>query len=286
MPLIFGSSWHDAQDIVWGHAKKFTQGDLTQLASMAFDKTWQEEGLNPNPSLEEAQFWGARTPQVAKEMLHNYIATRWKMLQECEVFAIETPFAVPLPGLDGHWYIGRLDKGVEYNGQRLIVEHKTTTAYSIEKNFLTDFTEMWYMSAQVKGYQFGGTLFYGHIDAVWVDAALVHKKVHDGFKFIPVSHNFTLMQEWVLGTVGWVKQISAEEDAFKSCGKLTPGMFKKNEESCYGKYGPCSFLDICRSVSDPTELDGPPPGYVKEVWEPFSILGLDKLVQESQNGQR
>lgn len=279
MALSFGSSWHDAQDIVWGHAKKFGQEDLRELAFLAFTQTWEAEGLEVYPSLEKLDFYGARTPQIAREMLDGYIKVRWPILQEAEVFAVETPFAVPLPGLDDHWYIGRLDKGINFKRQRLVVEHKTTTAYSIALKFLPDFTEQWAVSAQVKGYQFGATLYYGELDGVWVDAALVHKKVHDGFKFIPVNHGTAIMTEWVQSTVGWAHQITEETKEFERCGELKPGMFKKNEESCYGKYGPCQFIDICRSIADPSKLDEPPAGFSVDRWEPFSVLGLDKIVQ-------
>lgn len=283
LPLTFGSGWHDAQDIIYGYCKKFGQRDLLELASMAFDKTWQEAGLPLKLSVEQSNDYAPRTPMIAKEMLANYISQRWTMLQNIEVVAIEQPFAVPLPNLQDVWYVGRLDKVVDYNTprivQRLVIEHKTTTAYAIQGNFRSEFIDSWGSSSQVKGYEFGGSLFYGHVEGVWVDAALVHRKVHDAFKFIPQSHNITLLQEWILGTESWVQQIIAEEDAYAQEGKLTPGMFKKNEESCFGKYGPCQFLDICRSVADPSKID-PPLNFVVEKWEPFDVLGLDKLIKK------
>jgi hypothetical protein len=280
--LIFGLSWHDGQDIVWGQAKNYSQGDLAELAHLSFVATWQEQGLPADIPLEQQSYYAPRTPEIAREMYYNYISKRWRMLQECEVFAIEQPFAVPIPESD-HWYIGRLDKGVRYNAQKLVLEHKSTTAYSIEKSFRPDYVDSWYMSAQVKGYQFGATLFFGDLDGVWVDAALVHKKVHDAFKFIPVAHSYTLLKEWLDGTISWIAQIAAEQDAFRAAGELAPGMFKKNEESCYGKYGACPFIDICRSIADPSKLTEPPPGFVHEVWEPFDILGLNKIVEENNH---
>jgi hypothetical protein len=86
-----------------------------------------------------------------------------------------------------------------------------------------------------------------------------------------------LLKEWILNTTRWIQEISAERAAYKVVGHLLPGMFKKNEESCFGKYGHCQFLDICRSCPDPTALPGVPPGYEVEFWEPFDVLGLDKL---------
>lgn len=280
--LIFGLSWHDGQDILWRHAKKFNNGDIADLAFEAFKITWEENGLPVDIPLEQQERFLPRTPSIAKEMYYEYACARRHMLDECEILGIEQPFAVPIPGLDGHWYIGRLDKAVRYNNQKLVLEHKTTTAYATQGNFRSDYVESWFMSSQVKGYEFGGNLFYNKVDGVWVDAALVHKKVHDAFKFIPVSHSFPLLNEWVQGTTAWIKQISAEEEAYKQSEKLEPGMFKKNEESCFGKYGSCPFLDICRSVANPELLDEPPGGFVYEPWEPFSILKLDQLVEKSK----
>lgn len=279
--LIFGLSWHDAQDVVWKAAKDFGIQDTATIAHEAFKKTWQENNLPVDIPLQNLGYYEPRTPGIAYEMLYNYTEQRWKMLQGCDVVAIEQPFAVPIPDMPGHWYIGRLDKVVDYNGQRLVLEHKTTTAYATVGNFRSDYLDSWFMSAQVKGYQFGGGLFYGNINAVWVDAALVHKKVHDAFKFVPVAHNFTLLAEWLDGTKAWIKQISDEEERFKEEQQLLPGMFKRNDESCFGKYGPCPYIDICRSIPDPSQLDEVPVGFVKEKWEPFDVLGFNKMLDNN-----
>lgn len=284
LALTFGSSWHDAQDVVWGHAKKFSKNDLWELAGMAFVKTWTDAGLPEHLSLEQQNDYAPRTPAVAKEMLYNYIDQRWDMLQQINVLAIEQPCAVPLPNVENTFYVGRLDKVFEWDtgriNQRIIGEHKSTTAYATQGNFRPEYVESWSVSSQVKGYQFMGNLFYGRIDGVWVDAALVHRKVHDAFKFIPESHSFVILQEWILNTEGWVKQIVKEEEAYKEKGELLPGMFKKNEESCYGKYGACAFIDICRTIADPSKVTIP-PNFVVEKWEPFDELGLAKLVKEN-----
>lgn len=278
--LIFGLSWHDAQDIVWAQARNYSVGDLTELAAMSFEQTWQENNLPIDIPIEHEARYLPRTPGIAREMLYNYITARHKMLTGCEVVAIEHPFAVPVPGLNDVWYIGRLDKVVNYNASRLVIEHKSTTAYAVQGNFRSDYVDSWFMSAQVKGYQFGGSLYYNNIDAVWVDAALVHRKVHDAFKFIPVSHNFTLLAEWLGGTTQWIRQIMEEQEKFEDVEELQPGMFKKNEESCFGKYGPCAFIDICRSIADPSKLDQAPAGFVHDPWEPFDILKMEKLLTE------
>lgn len=285
LALTFGSAWHDALDVVYGYYKKLSPRDLLHASSLVFDKTWSEAGLPVQLSIDQQADYAPRTPMIAKEMLGNYISSRWSMLNQMQVVAIEQPFAVPLPNLDDTWYVGRLDKVVDHETsrtiQRLVIEHKTTTAYATQGNFRPEFIDSWAASSQVKGYQFGGNLFYGNCNGVWVDAALVHRKVHDAFKFIPQSHNIVLLQEWIFTTEAWVKEIIREEDKFRSLGYLESGDFKKNEESCFGKYGPCAFLDICRTVADPSKLEEPPMGYEVSKWEPFDVLGLEKLVKES-----
>lgn len=271
LPLNFGLSWHSAMDVVWEHAKQVSERDLRDFAMAKFIETWEAQGLTLDLSMEDMEKMSPRTPGVANEMLHHYISKRWKMLQEAELLAGEQPFAVPLPQLDNVWYIGRLDKVVEFNGQKIVIEHKTTTEYKKDGGFRSTYVESWYSDSQVKGYQYGGGLFFPGLTQVWVDAALVHKQVHDAFRFVPVAHQFPLLQEWVGDTVDWVKRVEAD---------LTRGYFPKNENSCMGKYGACPFLNICRTTADPAKLSAVPEGYLLERWEPFKILELDKLVNK------
>lgn len=281
-PLVFGLAWHEGMSAMWKSAKLLPRPQVVELAQFAFKQEWGNWGLPETISLADDSYYQPRTPGNAHEMFDNYSIARWRMLQDAELLADEQPFAVPMPGLDDVWYVGRLDKSVNYNGQTLILEHKTTTAYAIVGNFRTDYVDSWYASSQVKGYQFGGGLYYPHLDAVWVDAALVHRKIHDAFKFIPISHNIELLKEWIQDTRAWINRILLETKLYEEQGDLSGGVFPKNEEHCYGKFGQCGMLDICRTCADPTKLTDVPVGYTHEPWEPFSILKLDELVQQTK----
>jgi hypothetical protein len=121
------------------------------------------------------------------------------------------------------------------------------------------------------------------MSGVWVDAALVHKKVHDKFRLIPISHSYPLLQEWIFDTREWILRIQKDTSLWKDgSGNLPRGAFPKNENSCQGKFGSCPFLDICRSTSDPTELEETPAGYVREEWKPFETLGLAEIINAPQ----
>ena len=279
--LIFGLAWHSAMEYVWEHAKEERDTDLAQNAFLRFLATWEESGMNPNPGLDELEVLGARTPMVGMEMLGNYLEQRTNTLRNCTLLANETPFAVPMPGLEDTYYVGRLDKAIAFNGGRLIIEHKTTSEYSIKHNFQPNYVESWDVSPQIKGYQFAGVLQFGDLDAVWIDAALVHKKIHNAFKFIPIAHHSVLLVGWLENTANWIMSIKADmKNLNQNNGKVEKGIFRKNEESCYGRYGPCPFLDICRTTEDPSKLAEVPVGYIHEPWEPFDILQLDQLINK------
>ncbi len=281
-PLVFGSAWHAGQDVMWANGSKYSALDLASLAFDGFVKKWQEEGFAYPLSLEMQEVFGMRTPGVAKEMYFNYATQRTRVLNEATVIAIEQPFAVPIPELPDRFYIGKLDKVIQWNQNKVILEHKTTSDYRVDGGFNPSWSDQWDASSQVKGYEFGGHLYFPGLDGVWVDGALVHKKVHDKFKFIPISHPAPMLVEWLDDTKNWIQRIENDIEEYEAVGKLTKGTFPKNEESCYGKYSVCPFLDICRHCPDPTQLDGPPDGFKESKWEPFNILKLDKLLQQNK----
>jgi len=279
-PLAFGGAWHAAMDVVWKLGNSTTPADLQQMALAAFLDKWVEEGLPWPMDLDLNAVYNPRTPTVAAEMLVNYIADRQRYLYESEIIAIEQPFAVPLPNVPKAWYVGRLDKTIQYAQQKLVIEHKTTAIYRKDSFFEAAWVDSWYVDSQVQGYEFGGSLYHGNIDGVWIDAALVHKNVHNGFKFIPVKHSLNMVAEWLGDTENWVERINRDTLLFEEFGDLGRGIFPKNTNSCFGKYGSCTYLDICRTTSMVSRDQEPPFGYVIEKWEPFETLGLDKIINK------
>lgn len=281
LALVFGKCWHSALEYVWQNGKM--PSDLLLEGSVdSFNTEWANNELPLDLSLEMQEQFSPRTPGIAHEMLYHYIHERGPMLIASTLIGNEQPFAVPMPFANNVWYVGRMDKVIETNsGSRLVLEHKTTAAYSIKHNFQPSYVESWNISPQIKGYEFAASLYFGKIDGVWVDAALVHKKIHDQFKFIPVMHTQLLVKEWLENTAIWCKEIIAEEQKLE--GKETiegTNAFPKNEESCYGKYGECPFLDICRfvAVPDPNNI---PDGFEKNMWEPFNEQELTDLIAKA-----
>ena len=280
VPLVFGLSWHEALSVIWTHAQQANKRDLREAAIGKFNEIWQGEGMSIDMNMEQLEALSPRTPNIAEEMLHNYIEDRWNVLSNARVVSDEQPFAVPIPNTERSWYVGRLDKVIEYNGQLLVIEHKTTSIYKKDGGFQSSYVEGWYSDSQVKGYQFGAGIYYPGLTQVWVDAALVHKTVHDKFRFIPVSHSFPLIKEWLDDTSEYIARIKTDEIKFHERGTLSGGTFPKNENSCFGKFGSCSFLDVCRTTADIPPDAAVPVGYMIERWSPFETLGLEKILNK------
>lgn len=280
-PLVFGGAWHAAMDAVW-KLLPTTSVPETALAAMgAFVAKWEEEGLPSQLDTDQERAFAPRTPMIAAEMIPNYISQRQKIITECEVLTIEQPFAVPLPNVPRAWYVGRLDKAIRHQGQVLVIEHKTTALYRKDGPFQYDWSNSWYSDSQVKGYEFGGNMYYPeNFGGVWIDGAMVHRTIHDGFKFIPVKHTIDLVTEWLGDTEQWVERINKDTIMFEEHGHLTKGVFPKNENSCHGKYGPCAFLDVCRTTASIHKDQDVPYGYLIEPWEPFETLGLEKIIND------
>lgn len=289
-PLAFGLAWHDAMDVVWGLAdSNKSNNDLLKAAMTRFLDKWVEEGFPPwdewTPDL-DAQL-APRTPGIAAEMLQEYISLRREFIAGCQILGIEYPFAVPISlSMEDTYYVGRLDKVFQMKDGNIIVgEHKTTTAYAASGPtipFRLNYINSWSPNSQIDGYLHAAHSIYGDsVTDVFVDAALVHKKIHDGFKFIPVSRALEMLDGFLSDTSWWIEQIEREKVSLEAERTMNPQhiltAFPKNTEQCDGKYSPCSYKDICTFCPNPETYPGPPDGFIEEKWEPFNVLELAKI---------
>ncbi|PCJ26737.1 MAG: hypothetical protein COA94_04890 [Rickettsiales bacterium] len=289
-PLLFGQCWHNAMDVVWLHADSDkTDREIFELAGMAFNQQWLAEG-GPDPltmSPDMQAYWSPRTPGVGAEMLHNYIKTRREQIRQFEVIGIEVPFAVPLDPDDPElFFIGRLDKLFKNKqGDIIIGEHKTTTSYSKKDIFRADYISSWSPNSQIDGYLYATHMLYGSsVKSVWVDAALVHKTVHNGFKFIPVNRSKAHLKSWLYDTLFWVNMIENEDFRYE---QLKPddeylAAYPKNTGAC-SQWAGCTYKDICTMLPNPATQELP-LGFKKEHWEPFDVLKIEELGMVKGNG--
>jgi hypothetical protein len=253
-----------------------------------------------NKNSNGAEFDSAFDPETGKpeirnattmlEMVYNYIEERQGFLQsrDFKLLSIEEPFAVPLdPDRPGLTYVGRLDKKFRYQGMIYTVEHKTTTLYKKDGFFRSDFVESFSPNSQVDGYLYALHLLHGKkAKAVWIDAALVHGSVHNGFRFIAVDRQFEQLAGWVWETRFWVSMIESQREALGIQNLNQPAppdiadlpylpSFPKNTEQCT-MYGTCTYMDLCKMWANPEAWDTP-PGFRVEHWSPFDELDLASI---------
>jgi len=290
-PLVFGSSWHAAMDVVWDCQrlrKNGTKPKDKEIVDMAYDAFVQEWTANsfPHPdemSPDNIDDFSPRTPHIAREMLFGYLEEREHIFSDMSfnVIAIEQPFAVPLdPDDPSLFYIGRLDKVFSYRKEIKVGEHKTTTSYKKNGPFRADFIDSFAVSSQIDGYVYALRTTYGNTAReVWIDGALVHKSEHSGFLFIPESRSDSLLDQWLWETRVYIDEIEGNREVLTERSDPNADYlpaFKRNTNSCV-QYGRCPFMDICRAYANPEQLKDPPLGYKRDPWSPFDVLKLEKL---------
>jgi len=302
IPLVFGSAWHEAMDQVWLHLNAGKPDDeVAQLALIAFDKKWTENGFPgfADWTLDDTARYSPRTPGIAAEMILQYIKHRGDFIRNVEILAIEAPFAVPLTtdtSPSAPLAIGRTDKVIGLSRPLLGlragvwgIEHKTTAWYKKDGGFRSEWTESFSPNSQVDGYNHQLNMNYENARGILVDGALVHKTVHDKFKFIPCDRLLEQLDAWLNETLYYIQQIEendtnlkteVESNLFLKEGEKSKFLraFPKNTESCAGKYMQvCAYRDICRFNPNPELLVEPPLGYIEEKWSPFDVLQLEKI---------
>ncbi|KKL54935.1 hypothetical protein LCGC14_2260390, partial [marine sediment metagenome] len=222
-----------------------------------------------------------RTPGVAAEMIAHYIKQRKDFIKHVTVIEVEAPFAVPLdPDNPLLWYIGKVDKIVEWEGRIWGIEHKTTTSYKKNGPFKATFIDSFSPNSQIDGYLHSLHMNYGDkVKGILIDAALVHKQVHDGFKFIPILRATEQLDAWLWEARNWILRIQLEDHSLEEDEQQDTHMkaFPKNTDACQDFFTNCTYINECKGRSNPLTYVNPPEGMVVKKWEPFDLLNLDKI---------
>ena len=285
--LVFGSAWHEAMDIVWeimskNDPQKLRTQEVAECGYEAFLTCWVENG-GPDPKESdpfELDRLQPRVPMNALEMLYAYVDERRALFSRpgFELLAVEQPFAVPLDPEDATlFYVGRMDKIFAIKDEIYVGEHKTSSLYSKASTFRSTYIDSFSPDSQIDGYLHAAHMLYGDkAKAVWVDAALVHKTVHDGFVLIPVERQHAQLDAWLWEARYWIHQIEVncsltidDENSYMSA-------FPKNTNSCQDFARNCPYIDLCKMWSNPTVKEQP-AGFENEPWSPFDRLELNKI---------
>lgn len=281
----FGKAWHKSMDVVWATlCNKESEEGLVKRAYEAFEEEWTSEGF---PGLlditedEEADL-KARTPFTALGMIEEYIPIRRSFLHDAELLAVEKPFLVPLSSDEDLWYCGVLDKIIRYQKRVYIVDHKTSSAYAVKGGFQASFTESFSPDTQIDGYAYAGRMLYGdEFKGIFIDGALVHKKVHDAYCLLPIERQKAQIDSWLWETLDKIKRIELDKKRALAVNvnEYLPA-FVKNTQSCWNFNTPCTYTDLCKGWANPVlELDrqDTPIGYKIDRSSPFDHIRLEEL---------
>ncbi len=284
-PLLFGSSWHTAMDAVWrimsdkGNAQNLNTQEIAEAAFGEFMEEWLEGG-GPDPKemdpIDMARL-EPRTPMIALEMLYAYVDQRRSLFQRdsFELLEVEHPFAVPLdPNDDDLMYVGRLDKIFRVKEGVIGGEHKTTSLYRKDGYFRSTFVDSFSPNSQVDGYMHALRILYGpEAKEVWIDGALVHKTVHEGFTFIPVERTKKHLEAWLWETRAWIANIEANWAAIEQVSPNDTYMaaFPKNTSACQDFARNGQYMELCKMWPNPTCKECP-AGVKVGPWGPFERL--------------
>ncbi len=282
-PLLFGLSWHAAQDIIWPGCQKIKDDDtLASLALGAFVDQWQQAGGKLQDQMTDDEIFksGFRNENTAFEMIYAYIKQRRTFIEGIEIIKVELPFAVPLdPNNPNLLYVGRIDKVIRWNGSIWGIEHKTSSMYKKDGGFRATFIDSFSPNSQIDGYTHALRMLYGkELKGIMVDAALVHKTVQ-AFSFIPIERTFNMLDSWRWEALERVKKLREQKANLKKAQASDNFMaaFPKNTSSCIQFNASCPYLGLCKFIENPIGLNHVPPGYAENKWEPFDILKLASI---------
>jgi hypothetical protein len=276
-------------DVVWAMIADGEENDhkvITEAYKLGFAPTWSEQGMTSlgEWTEEDSDFFNPRTPYTAIGMLEVYVPIRRRTIEkDFPPIGIEVPFVIPLNPEDPDlWYCGRVDKVVERSDGIYIFDHKTTTAYKKDGYFRSYFVDGFSPNSQMEGYTFAGNVKYQEkFRGIYIDAALVHKTVHEGFQLFPIIRGDESMDQWLWEAREEVRRIEEYQESLTTTGPLRA--FPRNTENCFAFGKMCPFLDLCKAWDNPhrdLSEQGTPLGYIVEEWSPFDVNHLQELGME------
>jgi hypothetical protein len=282
--LSFGTSWHAGMDVIWKLSSSTNDlVILTEAAMQEFYKFYPED-LSLSFMEGKVKSQSKRSPATAREMFFAYLEKYHHKISQLKTVQVEVPFMIPIPGLEEIFYCGRLDKRVQLQDDSWeIYEHKTTSDYSRDYGFGYQFSNVWKIAAQVRGYQLQEYLKTGNQVTVYVDGSLVHAKERY-FKQYPFRDSLEKLELFYQNLANWSSVLVGKLFTFEQT-QSGVDIFPKNEEQCFGKYGQCEYLHLCMAEECDSLLEKVPVGYKRERWIPIKVVSSDPVNPGEQNGE-
>ncbi len=166
-----------------------------------------------------------------------------------------------LPSGEALMYSGHLDRVVDFNGQRWVMDRKTTGS-TITGGSAQYFFAQFHPDNQMTGYTLAGRVAFAEpVVGVIIDAVQIAKGF-SAFERGTTMRTESELEEWREGVAYWVSQAVAFAQS---------GFYPMNEKSC-NDYGGCAFRKICAKAPEVREIFLK-SDFIKKPWDPLSVRG-------------
>jgi len=183
--------------------------------------------------------------------------------------AIEIGFVIPIGNI---LYAGRIDALVQWGGDLVVLEHKTTSR--IDSGYFKQFNP----DMQIDGYIYGAENYSGKkcfgavVNAleVWKDVKRVSdktKRLEDHYARNPENRNPTQLSDFASQVQRIIIDVGNCEQAGTSLGK---DAFYQNKHQCRSYNSDCPYKDLCMYGESERLIES---SYVVEKWEPYKEGG-------------
>lgn len=156
-------------------------------------------------------------------------------------------------------WTGRLDAIVSYDGQLLIMDHKTTSI--LGPTFYDDFV----IGSQMLGYTWAARKLGFDVKGLLLDVIGARKPTKSGVGNELQRQRYFYSQEHI---DEW------EHDTFTAITDflehLCRGYFKKSTKWCFGRYGRCQYWDVCTQIPTQREAMLQSDMYKNVTWSPLN----------------
>ena len=277
--LAAGTAWHSGQDVLWDMIKNqphSTDEEIAHAASQTYLTSYLESGAPENWN--DPEVWlklKPKTPDVAAKMFRGYLKLHRKWIENVDILGVEKPFAVKLWPDREIYYVGVIDKLIEYELGIAPLDHKTTGAFSVESGIQFKVVNEYRTDAQLKGYCYGMTIELNKpITRSFVDLSLYHRnKLESSSRFdvhkrLPHSYDIEIINQWLLDTRSLVERI--EEEKFKYLADQYA--FPRGCKGC-STYRECLYADLCCSGVGLKALSKP-ENLIESKWIPVGLREL------------
>lgn len=146
-----------------------------------------------------------------------------------------------------HPYAGKIDRIYEQNGAYFVEDYKTTSALG------ATYFRQWDPSNQMMGYAWLGQLLTGRpIAGIRINVHGV-LKTQNKFERQTILVSPERLEEWSQNLQTWLEDINRRSGELKRRDAIEDGItndavqatFPANFNACAGKYGMCSYVDVC-----------------------------------------